>query len=58
MVQDTLRLLGLEVCKDVRIGDMFFKGISGGQRRRVSIGVELMKQPCTWPVHSRGRDRG
>ena len=47
MVDDTLTLLGLDVCADVRIGDMFFKGISGGQRRRVSIGVELMKQPCT-----------
>lgn len=45
MVDDTLTLLGLDVCADVRIGDMFFKGISGGQRRRVSIGVELMKQP-------------
>lgn len=45
MVDNTLELLGLDVCEDVRIGDMFFKGISGGQRRRVSIGVELMKQP-------------
>lgn len=45
MVDDTLTLLGLDVCADVRIGDMFFKGISGGQKRRVSVGVELMKQP-------------
>lgn len=47
LVGDTLALLGLDGCADQRIGDMFFHGISSGERRRASIGIELMKQPCT-----------
>jgi hypothetical protein len=46
LVQDIIKELGLESAADVKIGDVFYKGCSGGQKRRVSIGVELMKQPC------------
>ncbi len=45
-VDDILRELGLEAAADVKVGDVFYKGCSGGQKRRVSIGVELMKHPC------------
>ena len=39
--------------QDTLIGDelLGLKGISGGQRRRVSVGIELVKQPqvrCGW----------
>lgn len=37
--------LGLLECKDVRIGGVERVGISGGQRRRVSIGLELLTDP-------------
>jgi len=45
MVEHTIEELGLKTCRDVLIGNIFFKGCSGGQKRRVSIGVELMSQP-------------
>ena len=32
--------LGLDCCKDTLVGDATVKGISGGQKRRLSIGVE------------------
>jgi ABC-type multidrug transport system ATPase subunit len=50
-VETTIRELGLEIATHTKVGDVFYKGCSGGQKRRVSIGVELLKQPCT----SRGR---
>jgi ABC-type uncharacterized transport system YnjBCD ATPase subunit len=49
LVANVLKELGLETAADVKVGDIFYKGCSGGQKRRVSIGVELMKQPCMSP---------
>lgn len=42
-----LDLLGLSARADTLIGDdtLGMKGISGGQRRRVSIGIELVRDP-------------
>lgn len=37
--------LGLGNCADTWIGGEFFKGISGGERKRTSIGVELITNP-------------
>ena len=37
--------LGLIDVADVRIGDGIKRGVSGGERRRVSIGVELVAAP-------------
>nr|POF20091.1 abc transporter g family member 42 [Quercus suber] len=34
----TLKLLGLEICKDTLVGDEMKRGISGGQRKRVTTG--------------------
>ncbi|CAM6069615.1 unnamed protein product [Sphagnum tenellum] len=42
----TLRLLGLDVCADILIGDEMQRGISGGQRKRVTIG-EMIVGPTT-----------
>jgi ABC-type multidrug transport system ATPase subunit len=46
-VDSVLEELGLTECQHVRIGDelLGMKGVSGGQRRRVSIGIELIKDP-------------
>ena len=46
-VDSVLAELGLTECQHVRIGDelLGMKGVSGGQRRRVSIGIELIKDP-------------
>lgn len=37
--------LGLSSCADVKVGNAFIKGISGGERKRTSIGVELITNP-------------
>lgn len=46
-VDDVLKELDLEKCQNTLIGDELIglKGISGGQRRRVSVGIELVKRP-------------
>ena len=36
-----LRLLDLEVCQDTLVGNDWFRGVSGGQRKRVSAGSVL-----------------
>ena len=45
IVNNTLQELGLESSADTIIGGGFKKGISGGEKRRVSIGVELVAKP-------------
>lgn len=37
--------LGLKKCRNTAIGDATVKGVSGGERKRVSIGVELISNP-------------
>lgn len=42
-----LKQMGLEECRGVIVGDgVLQQGISGGQRRRLSIAVALMKRPA------------
>ncbi|CAN0429715.1 unnamed protein product [Ascophyllum nodosum] len=38
-VEELLNVLGLESCADVRVGNPLERGISGGQARRLSVGV-------------------
>lgn len=46
-VEELLEVLELGSCADLCIGDSTFgsRGLSGGQRRRVTIGIELVKHP-------------
>lgn len=41
-VEDVISMLRLEKCQDTRIGDANARGISGGERKRTSIGMELV----------------
>ena len=45
IVDNLLEELGLTVCADVIIGGALIKGISGGQRKRTSVGVEVISDP-------------
>ncbi|KAK7378528.1 hypothetical protein VNO80_03971 [Phaseolus coccineus] len=40
-----LRILGLEVCADTVVGNEMLRGISGGQRKRVTTGEILVGRP-------------
>jgi ABC-type multidrug transport system ATPase subunit len=39
-----LRKMGLESCRDTLVGNQFMHGLSGGQKRRLSLAVALMKK--------------
>lgn len=44
-VNDLIISLGLSKCADTRIGNVLIKGISGGEKKRTAIGVELITHP-------------
>jgi ATP-binding cassette subfamily G (WHITE) protein 2 len=45
IVDDTINLLRLESAANTIVGNEMHRGISGGQKRRVSIGVDIIHQP-------------
>ncbi|CAZ82409.1 unnamed protein product [Tuber melanosporum] len=45
IVEEVILELGLKECADTRVGDNEHKGCSGGEKRRVSIGVQLLSNP-------------
>ena len=45
LVHDVMRILGLSDIRHSRIGDETARGISGGQRKRVNVGMELVGDP-------------
>ncbi len=44
-VKDTLTALGLYEIKDIQVGNPMNKKISGGQRKRLNCGLELIREP-------------
>ena len=40
-----MKELGLQECAKTKIGNSLIRGISGGERKRTSIGVELLTNP-------------
>lgn len=46
MVMQVLQNLGLESWKDLRVGNVLDKTISGGQRKRLNIALELIREPA------------
>ena len=38
-------MLGLDFVQDSQIGDEVKRGISGGQRKRVNVGMEMVADP-------------
>ena len=45
IVDEVLFQLGLEKCADTIIGNDFKRGVSGGERKRTNIGMELILSP-------------
>ncbi|KAF4659897.1 hypothetical protein FOZ61_004419 [Perkinsus olseni] len=45
LVTDLLDSLKLTPCKDTVVGNGVIKGISGGERKRTSVGMELISKP-------------
>lgn len=44
-VENVIAAMGLGSCRTTLVGDVFRKGLSGGQKRRLSIGVALLSNP-------------
>jgi len=47
LTDDILEKTGLHSCKNTRAGSSAFPGLSGGQRRRLSMAIALAKMPST-----------
>lgn len=45
VVEEVIRELGLKECADTRIGNNEHRGCSGGEKRRTSIGIQLLANP-------------
>ena len=45
-VMKTLKDLGLDTAKDLKVGSPIHKFISGGQRKRLNIALELIREPA------------
>lgn len=45
-VMNTLKVLGLDAAKNLKVGSAINKFISGGQRKRLNIALELIREPA------------
>nr|CAB3219645.1 ATP-binding cassette sub-family G member 2-like [Phallusia mammillata] len=44
-VEDVVEQLGLQACADTMVGNEFIRGVSGGERKRVNVGMEMILDP-------------
>ena len=43
-----MQLLGLKHRANTIVGDALLRGVSGGEKKRVSVGIEWAKSPGVW----------
>ncbi|KAJ1379959.1 P-loop containing nucleoside triphosphate hydrolase [Sesbania bispinosa] len=46
IVEGTIMEMGLQDCADRLIGNWHLRGISGGEKKRLSIALEILTRPC------------
>lgn len=44
-VEEVIEQLGLQACANTLVGNEFVRGVSGGERKRVNIGMEMILDP-------------
>lgn len=44
-VNSVIKRLGLQHCRKTKVGGLFMKGLSGGEKKRASIGYEMITNP-------------
>jgi len=44
-INQIIESVGLQSCQNVIVGNLFFRGLSGGQRKRLGVAVELISSP-------------
>ena len=45
IIESVIAEMGLQDCSDTPIGNWHMRGISGGEKRRVSIAMEILMRP-------------
>ena len=49
-VKEILQQLGLTKCANTKVGNSLKKGISGGERKRLCVGIELLLKPSKFKL--------
>eukprot|EP00929_Paragymnodinium_shiwhaense_P076284 TRINITY_DN3918_c0_g1_i3.p1 TRINITY_DN3918_c0_g1~~TRINITY_DN3918_c0_g1_i3.p1 ORF type:complete len:657 (+),score=156.11 TRINITY_DN3918_c0_g1_i3:107-2077(+) len=45
IVNEMIEKMGLKTCENTRVGNQFISGLSGGEKRRLSIATAMLKSP-------------
>ena len=46
IIEHVIKSLKLDACRDTRVGNEAIRGMSGGEKKRTSVGLELVTEPA------------